>query len=97
MYYCCIAYKDYLDDPEYEGKCENNGYQDTGIVCLNGGFCWNPPLGNILTSACLCCYGYTGKTCEIPPTAASIIEPIMFVQPDGVATFSPGIYLILSM
>ena len=64
---------DYLDDPTYEGKCENNGYINTGVVCLNGGFCWNPPLGNRrLASACLCCYGYSGKTCEIPPTTASI-------------------------
>ena len=64
---------DYLDDPTYEGKCENNGYVNTGVVCLNGGFCWNPPLGNRrLSSACLCCHGYSGKTCEIPPTAASI-------------------------
>ena len=40
---------------------------------MNGGSCWNPPLGTRQTSsACLCCYGYSGKTCEIPPTAASI-------------------------
>ena len=58
---------DYLQDPNYEGRCENNGYVDTGVVCLNGGSCWNPPLGRRAVSACLCCYGYSGKTCEIPP------------------------------
>ena len=36
-------------------------------MCLNGGSCWNPPLGRRAVSACLCCYGYSGKTCEIPP------------------------------
>ena len=85
---CTTSLLGYLDDPSYEGRCENNGYVDTGVVCLNGGSCWNPPSRNSRpSSACLCCYGYSGKMCEIAPTAESISHSHL---PTGKITTGPA-------
>ena len=50
-----------LLDPDYVGRCENNGYEDTGLVCENGGSCYNNDDG---TAACSCIAGGSGRRCE---------------------------------
>ena len=65
---------------------------DTGIVCLNGGSCWNPPSRSSRpSSACLCCYGYSGKTCEIAPSYESILHS--YNLPPGII-WSKSSYII---
>ena len=49
------------------GCCQNNGFIDTGVVCLNGGSCYNTQSDGVVSSACACFNGYSGSTCEISP------------------------------
>ena len=49
------------------GCCQNNGFIDTGVVCLNGGSCYNTQSGGVVSSACACFNGYSGTTCDISP------------------------------
>ena len=57
------------------GCCQNNGFIDTGVVCLNGGSCYNTQAGGVLSSACACFNGYSGTTCELSPGS----EPFYFI------------------
>ena len=68
------------------GCCQNNGFIDTGVVCLNGGSCYNTQSGGAVSSACACFNGYSGTTCEISPGS----KPFYFI-------FKKMLYLVISI
>ena len=68
------------------GCCQNNGFIDTGVVCLNGGSCYNTQSGGVVSSACACFNGYSGTTCELSPGS----EPFYFI-------FKKMLYVFISI